>query len=66
MKGDFYKRYICSDEQKQTEQDRMVIDDYKCVMCVRPSDKTRQVLQVYHITYTKHGHKDVMTDLVIL
>lgn len=64
--SDFYKRYIHSDEWKQKEQDRMAIDEFKCVMCGRPSEKTRHGLQVHHITYRNLGHEDVLTDLVTL
>ena len=66
QQSDYYKRYIRSYEWKQKEQDRMKIDDYKCVMCGRPSEKTRHGLQVHHITYRNLGHEEVLTDLVTL
>ena len=66
MRSDFYNRYIRSDAWKQKERERMAVDDNKCVMCGRPSEKTRHGLQVHHITYRNLGHEDVMTDLVTL
>ena len=66
MRSDFYNRYIRSDAWKQKEQERMAVDDNKCVMCGRPSEKTRHGLQVHHITYRNLGHEDVLTDLVTL
>lgn len=65
-RSEYYKGYIRSDEWKQKEQDRMKVDDYKCVMCGRPGERTRHGLQVHHITYRNLGHEDVLTDLVTL
>lgn len=65
-RSDFYNRYIRSDEWKQKEQERMNVDDNKCVMCGRPSEKTRHGLQVHHITYNNLGNEDIMSDLVTL
>ena len=65
-RSDFYNRYIRSEEWKQTEHERMRIDSYRCVMCGRPSEKTKHGLQVHHITYKNLGHEDIMADLVTL
>ena len=65
-RSEYYKRYIRSDEWKQKEQERMNIDGNCCVMCGRPSEKTRHGLQVHHITYRNLGHEEVLTDLVTL
>ena len=64
--SDYYDKYIRSDAWKQKEQERMRIDDNKCAMCGRPSEKTRHGLQVHHITYKNLGHEDVLADLVTL
>ena len=65
-RSEFYNRYIRSEEWKQTEQERMRVDNYRCVMCGRPAYKTKHGLQVHHITYMNLGHEDILNDLVTL
>lgn len=65
MQSEFYKNYIKSELWEQKKEERMQIDDYKCVMCGRPRDRCR-VFQVHHITYRNLGHENALTDLVTL
>lgn len=62
-----YTVYMKSSEWERMKKRRLEIDDGKCVMCGRPFDKCkRQKLQCHHITYSRLGHEDPMTDLVTL
>lgn len=65
MQSDFYKRYMKSEEWELKKAERMKIDGYKCVMCGRPQNRCR-FMQVHHITYSRLGAENVLTDLVTL
>ncbi len=65
MQTQAYKDYMCSDEWKQKRQERMEIDGFRCVMCGRPLNKIKSV-QIHHITYSRLGNENVMTDLCTL
>lgn len=62
MQSEFYKTYMKSPEWRAKEQERMAIDDFKCVMCGRDVFHTRS-MQVHHVTYRNLGHEDVYRDL---
>lgn len=62
MQSEEYKAYIRSAQWEQKKRERMKIDNYCCVMCGRSRDHCR-TLQVHHITYTRLGHENVLTDL---
>ena len=65
MQTEFYKKYMKSARWKTREFERMALDDFKCVMCGRPEEKTRG-LQVHHITYIRLGNENIYTDLATL
>ena len=61
-----YNCYIASKAWSLKRSERLKIDDYKCAMCGRPQDKTKNGLQVHHISYKRLGNEDVFRDLVSL
>lgn len=64
MQTEEYKRYIRSPEWEAKKQERIAIDK-GCCMCGRPLDKIKSV-QVHHITYSRLGNENVLTDLCTL
>lgn len=44
----------------------MQIDQYRCCMCGRPAEQTKNGLQVHHVTYRNLGHENVWKDLATL
>lgn len=66
MQSAFYKQYMRSEAWAEKKRQRMEIDHNCCVMCGRPAEKTRNGLQVHHVTYKRLGHEDVLTDLCTL
>lgn len=63
MQSDFYKKYMRSKEWEYKKAQRKEIDGYKCVMCGRPETKTKDGLQVHHVTYARLGHENIYTDI---
>lgn len=61
-----YLDYMKSDKWQAKKTERLIIDDYKCVMCGRPASRCRKGLQTHHITYNSLGDENAMTDLVTL
>lgn len=61
-----YENYIRSAAWQLKREERLKIDDYKCAMCGRPQDKTKNGLQVHHISYRRLGNEIVYEDLVSL
>lgn len=57
-----YRNYMKSDAWEQKKQERMRIDEYKCVMCGRSIDQCKS-LQVHHVTYKRLGDENVLDDL---
>lgn len=66
IQTEYYKTYIRSREWHVKEFQRMMIDDFKCVMCGRTDTQTRHGLQVHHTTYARLGRENIYTDLVTL
>lgn len=60
-----YEKYLFSEEWKRKAEQRLQIDNYRCVMC--GSMGTRVLpLEVHHITYRRIGKEDVYKDLLTL
>ena len=66
MQTEFYKKYMRSREWEDKRQERLEIDNRKCVMCDRPASKCKDGLQVHHVHYKDLGHEDVYNSLVCL
>lgn len=66
MRTRFYTQYMKSQKWRDKKQQRLEIDDFKCVMCKRPQERTRNGLQCHHISYQNLGDEDVFLDLVTL
>ncbi len=64
-----YENYMKSDEWKAKREERLQLDDNKCVMCGRPNglqkDGVTPILQVHHIHYKTLGAEN-MEDLCSL
>ncbi len=64
-----YNRYMKSDAWAAKREERLQLDDNKCVMCGRPNglqkDGVTPILQVHHVRYQNLGHES-MDDLVSL
>jgi hypothetical protein len=54
-----YKEYISSSGWKAKREERLQIDEYKCVVC-----KGNDGLQVHHLHYETLGNENARTDLV--
>jgi predicted HNH restriction endonuclease len=61
-----YDSYIKSDAWQQKRAERLQIADFKCEMCGRPEARTKNGLQVHHISYQRLGDEDVFNDLICL
>lgn len=59
----FYKKYMTSPAWAAKKEERLQIDDYRCVMCGRSVDHCRS-MQCHHITYQNLGNENVLNDLV--
>ena len=55
-----------SEEWKEKKRQRFLIDDGKCIMCGRPTEKCKTPMQCHHINYRRLGHENVYEDLVTL
>lgn len=66
MQTETYKKYIRSPEWVAKKQERLEVDNRRCVMCGRPESRCRNGLQVHHISYKNLTHEDVFQDLVSL
>ena len=64
-----YSSYMKSDAWSAKREERLQLDDNRCVMCGRPNglqkDGVTPVLQVHHICYSNLGNEP-MSDLVSL
>ncbi len=62
-----YENYMKSDEWKAKREERLQLDDQRCVCCGRPNglqkDGVTPILQVHHIHYKNLGHES-MEDIV--
>ena len=66
-----YDDYIKSDAWQHKRERRLEIDEQKCVMCGRPSNKCRKGLNVHHVRYYRDGksilgNENVWKDLCTL
>lgn len=66
MRSEFYEKYMRSEAWAYKRQQRLTIDNNCCVMCGRPAERTKNGLQVHHVTYQRLGHENVLTDLCTL
>ncbi len=64
-----YDNYMKSDEWAAKREERLQLDDNKCVMCGRPNglqkDGKTPILQVHHICYSHLGNEP-MSEIVSL
>lgn len=64
-----YDNYMKSDEWAAKREERLQLDDNKCVMCDRPNglqkDGKTPILQVHHICYSHLGNEP-MSEIVSL
>lgn len=64
-----YDNYMKSDEWAAKREERLQLDDSKCVMCGRPNglqkDGKTPILQVHHICYSHLGNEP-MSEIVSL
>ena len=61
-----YDAYMRSANWESKRQQRLKIDQYKCVMCGRPASTCKNGLQVHHINYRRLTNENVFEDLVSL
>lgn len=58
-----YDTYIKSDTWAAKREERLKLDDNRCVMCNRPNglqkDGVTPILQVHHIHYGNLGHENI-------
>ena len=60
-----YETYLASDEWRRKAEDRLEVDNQKCVMCGCKGTSTNP-LEVHHLTYHNIYHENVDKDLVTL
>ena len=66
-----YDNYIRSDVWQNKREERLKIDNNKCVMCGRTADRCRNGLQCHHVRYYRDGQsilgqEDPLKDLCSL
>lgn len=66
MQSEFYRQYMRSEEWQRKKQQRLEIDNHACCMCGRPESKTRNGLQIHHISYRRLGNENVYEDICSL
>ena len=65
MRSKEYEAYMRSAAWQKKREERLAVDDYKCVMCGRPLAKCKSC-QIHHANYSRLGNENVLTDLVSL
>jgi len=56
-----YQEYLNSKEWKDKREERLQIDNYRCVIC-----KSKYNLQIHHLTYERIKEENILTDLITL